>query len=79
MENHKRQAPLLPRAEITAALGRLRESLAYFDPTLAELSLTTLYEYAAACLLKTAAADPPATTRDVRGYLADFHRWWDQR
>ena len=66
------------RQEISDALVRCKAMLSYYEPSLQDLKLTTLYEYAAQRLLRDSIPDPQAIAADCSLYRDDYRSWWEK-
>jgi hypothetical protein len=67
-----------PRQEITDALLRWRDIVAYYEPSLQHIRVTELYEYAAQRLLRQSITAPAAIANDFSNYRRDYSVWWEQ-
>ena len=67
-----------PRQELTDALRRCQAILSHYAPELQNAKLTTLYEYAAARLLRESIPAPDVMAKDFHQYLQDYPAWWEQ-
>jgi hypothetical protein len=67
-----------PSQEISDALTRCRQSLAYYEPSIQDITLTVLYEYAAQRLLRDSVPDPACIGADCKRYRQDYRRWWEE-
>ena len=67
-----------PRQEISDALLRCKSMLVYYEPSLQDLKLTTLYEYAAQRLLRDCIPDPRVIVADCLHYRTHYQDWWEE-